>query len=520
MKLASRRGVHTVAGSLACLLLPLAAVAGGGTPATADPSDAADYDPITTAKVVADGGDVTPGTSDLTTAKIRINPILGDVTVEAALATPPATYVRRAVIALGVTDAGGTCQPVAEIAASNATTNLVVRRPGETTRPAEGSGGGDIDAYLQNDTPLAEGLVPDCGTFRLTSTTGAVLDTAELTFAQTPIRQVTLTAWGPRGLQQQPLNRTRTLDVYVRTDRRYGDWPWWAYDGSVTVDAPAGVRVQLVDGDDNYCYGDPEPTFTGSAASFCFDVKVTRPGVHTVAFRFDAGNADPITLEILVYAPGGPPPPATGDLTGRHHVLFEEFGIVEQYSFGERSSIWFLDRHFAYVGSPLHGRPTCTAAKVDPTKFYGCQRYWWDKAHNVLQVGKWRGSVHARRIDYVNDQQTNKSYRIPFGLAPRGKRLAGTWRYQSGFDSLTRARLRLTRDGRFELAVNQRTSRGRYAVGAAGRLRLTFNSGRTQVHTLGIGKNRAGRLDPATGVLLSLPNFNKGEVAWLTPPKR
>lgn len=506
----SIHGVLALVTTFAGLLVPV-------TAATVAPAhaDAADYDPITTAKA-DDRADVTTPTSDLATATVKINPNVGAVTLDARLTTPPASYIRRAVIALGTTDDAGVCQTAAEIVASNASYDLVVRRPDEVTFPAEAHPpGGDIEGETYRSEPLVEGLVPDCGTVQLTNKRGAVLDTAELTFARTAIRQVTLTVRVPKGLQQQDrLTSTSTNPVSVGTGG-YG-WSSWAYDGTVTVDAPDAVKVELTAGDGDYCYGQTEPIFNESTASFCFDVTVLRGGVHTVRFTFDAGNADPVMTTVQFYAPGGPLPPATGDLTGRYFALFEKFGMTSAYSWGARGSMWFLDRHFVYIGAPLHGRPTCTAAKVDPAKFFGCQRYWWDKERNVLQVGRWRGSVHPRRINYISHpHHSDQSYRFPVGLAPRGKRFATTWRYTSDMDGLTKARLRLTRDGRFELTVNRRTSRGRYAVGTAGRLRLTYRSGRVVVHTFAIGRNQRGRLDPAAGVLLSLPNFNEGEIAWL-----
>lgn len=518
----SRRGIRTLAGAITGLLLPLAAVAGNGAPAQAD---AADYDPITTAKVTNDGGDVATPTSDLATAGITINPNIGAVHLAARLTQPPASYVRRAVISLGTTDEAGSCQPVVEIAASNASewsdTELVVRRPGELTFPPEeaGAAGGDIDNETYEPEPLAADLVPDCGTFRLTSKSGAVLDTADLTFTHSPVQQVALTAWSRSGLRQQERNRAYLHPLHVKANTGSGGYPRWAYDVTVTVAAPDGVQVKQSEGDYESCYGTTEPTFDGPYADLCYEVTVTRGGVHTVTFTVDAGNADPVAVKVQVYAPGGPLPAATGDLSGRYFARFEEFGIAGPYSFGDRSSIWFLDRRFAYVGAPRHGRPTCAAAQVNPARFYGCQRYWWDKARNVLQVGHWRGSVRARRIDYVDLVRVAAPYGFPVGLPPRGKRFDVTWRYLSDFDSIGQTRLRLTRDGRFELAVNRRTSRGRYAVGANGRLRLTYRSGRVQVHTFAIGKNRSGRLDPAAGALLSLPNFDWGQVVWLRKVK-
>lgn len=444
-----------------------------------------------------DGADVEDGT-------VRLDPNLGRASVAADL-DAWTSEPRVLVTVLGTrTDTGG-CRPTLELVATNQSTDLVVRTPGETTTPAANRDPGGFDARVDGD-PLLPGKVLQCARFRLLDAEGNVLDSARPSrfgSRRTDNARLYLSELGePR---QVPFN------AWVRQRLRVVADPI-GYDAQVTLQAPDGVELRNVS----------KRTFHGkSTLIVTFDVRATTRGLHALRLRATAGNAVPTAGVSYVWAPGGPHLPGTGSLAGRKVARFwKDCDRQGDNCRRQRKALWFLGNGLVYVGVPQHGAPRCTAAMIRPATDRGCQRYWWDKRRGLLQVGRWLGRVDEESISY-----RAQSYGDNFGLARRGTRYhvlleCDEWQCSDKF-ALT---LRLTRTGRFVLRSRTfgseltTTARGRYAIGAQGRLTLRFRSGRTEVRTLGIGRYPAtGPLSPRhQGVLISLPG-GRGPV-WLTPP--
>ncbi|WP_109507931.1 hypothetical protein [Nocardioides speluncae] len=301
--------------------------------------------------------------------------------------------------------------------------------------------------------------------------------------------------------RQQPRGFGGYFELHVTTDGPVAD-------GTVRFETPRGVKVDFYDWEQGWDFEG------GGGQTWYLTLTNNRAGWSRVTLVVDAANAEPVRVPFQIYAPGGPTPPATGNLAGRRYAASgSDYFPPSGYSYSIREAVWFLDRRFAYVGVPRHGKPTCTAAKVNPNSFTGCQRYWWDKAANRLQVGKWAGRVHARSLDYFNYRYTHR-----VGMPAAGKRFGGAWTdWLHYYGSNVTFRLRLNADGSFRWVKDGKVSRGRYAVGANGRLTLRFRNGHTEVRTLLVGLNRHGKQDPrATGLLLSLPDKDLRAV-WLTP---
>lgn len=433
---------------------------------------------------------------------VTVDPNLRSARVQADLEVWT-SELRTLVTALGTKTDTGACQPTVELVATNKSDELVVRTPGETTTPADNKDANGIDATVRGAALLA-GKVLECARFRLLDAEGNVVDTAAPSFFKSwPTAGIDLWISGP-DYRQAPVGTWLRHRLAVSADPR-------GYDGRLALQVPAGVQVRKVS----------PLTFHGLARLVVtFEVRATTRGLHAIRLRASAGNARAATSALLhIWAPGGPHLPGTGSLAGRKVANFWNYctpdGVTCQR---RRSALWFLGNGLVYVGVPRHGAPTCTPAQVRPQSDRGCQRYWWDKQRGLLQVGRWIGRVDDGWIEY-----RGYSHSHDFGLARRSTRyqvnlVCDEW--QCGDPRLRE--LRLTRTGRFVLKSGTwgaiRTARGRYVIGARGRLTLRFRSGRVEVRTLGIGRgpSPAGRLAPQHhGVLLSLPGGRPP--VWLAP---
>lgn len=309
--------------------------------------------------------------------------------------------------------------------------------------------------------------------------------------------------------RQFRLDRPARFDYQIRASAPVDD-------ATIQVNVPDGVTYTT----------DSETTFDGIGHDFTFVLTVAEAGWKTVTVRVAAAGATTATLTLRVYGVGGPPPTATGSLAGRAFASSSGYYNDDAgWLFPRRDLVWFLDGKFVYLGVPQRGRPTCTAAMVKPSRFYGCQRYWWNKERNLLQIGTWIGSVQGRTLRYfstLSGLPWDLSH--PVGTAPAGKRFQGTWReamWQAEVQTVVTLTLR--QGGTFVLkqkADNKVTTyQGRYVIGKNGRLVLKRRNGTTAVRTLAIGKNRRGRLDPHhSGMFLSMPGLTgAAKSGWLTP---
>lgn len=216
------------------------------------------------------------------------------------------------------------------------------------------------------------------------------------------------------------------------------------------------------------------------------------PGLHQVDVTFTAPGVSPVEFSFTLWAPGGAPLPATGDLSGRWWVKYDEIGESGRSYFADRE-IWFLDRTWAFVGVPRAGVPRrCTS---DVT---GCYRYRWDdQGTGYVEIGdRAIGLVTGEGI-WLGLWDDGFGNPIPglftqrLGLLLPGTRLQGRWYWYYGGGvtqdhQLTDLNLTLRRDGTYTLARTTadgkvRTIRGTYVVASRGRIQLSGSGGRTFV---------------------------------------
>jgi len=238
---------------------------------------------------------------------------------------------------------------------------------------------------------------------------------------------------------------------------------------------------------------DPDRDYDTSTGQAFVEVWVgTDPGVHRVDITFTAPGVDPVVRSYDLWAPGGTPLPATGDLAGRWWVRYGEVGETGRQYFSDRE-VWFLDRTWSFVGVPRAGVPRRCAPDVA-----GCHRYRWDEqGTGYVEIGD-------RTIGLVTDQGVwldlwddgyGNSVPALFSqrLAPlsTGSRLNGRWHWYRGGGvanghDLTALGLRLRRSGSYVLTRTRgtgpaRATRGTYDVLSRGRIRLSGGNGRTFV---------------------------------------
>lgn len=464
-----------------------------GAPMLAAPSAApaaeagATYRPITHVRFAGDAGDA-PGGGDLRSGRVGIDPNRDSVDLTVFISAAPGA-TRRVVYRLGTKKPSGGCAVQHELVASNRSNAVVVRRPGGTAVPEEGlrPDQEQIVAWSHSAAAL-HGFVPSCGSLRLESGVGKILDRATPSYRHTPTANARLTT-EHISMQTQEVGAWQSYGLQFHADPI-------AYDVRITVDAPDGVEAEADPRRIPYSWGDV----------LGYRLRATEPGLHTVTIRVVAGNAS-ATRTAYLYGRENAPTPGTGNLAGRRFAHASRLGIVDDRRFGNRSSVWFLDDKFAYVGYPGGGRPTCTRPVI--LRETGCMWYFYDRERNLLQVGKKFGRLDGRTLDLGGDW-----FNHPYGLAKPGSRLHGTWAYDARTDDWgplvgSRATLTLTRDGRFDYAVTDAsgdtvTSRGRYRIGELGRLTLRFRNGGKQVRTFGLGLDAAGRPDARRGIAFSL----------------
>lgn len=478
---------YRVAVTLTATAALLAAPSTAPTPAAATAAEAPEtYHPITDIRFAGDAGDAPRG-GDLRSGRVSIDPNRDSIDLTVFIfAAQGAT--RRVVYRLGTRNASGGCAVKHELVASNRSNAVVVRRPGGAGAPTASLRPNREEIVAWSHSALAlHGFVPTCGSLRLESGTGKVLDRATPSYRHRPTANARLTT-SHLPLRTQTVGEWRTYGLSFRADPI-------AYDVRAVVDAPDGVEAEPVGGRIPYAWAD----------QVGYRVRVTEPGLHAVTVRVVAGNAT-ATRTAYIYAPAGEPIPATGNLAGRRFAHTSRLGIAEDRRFGNRSSIWFLDDEFAYVGFPFGGHPTCT--RPDNNRATGCKLYRYDRERNLLQIGTRFGRIDGRTLDVGGEW-----FNHPYGLAKAGTRLHGTWTYDARTDDWgtlvgSRVRLALTSSGRFAYTVTNwrgdTVSRGRYRIGEQGRLFLRYRSGATQTRMLGIAQDATGRLDASRGIAFTL----------------
>ena len=125
----------------------------------------------------------------------------------------------------------------------------------------------------------------------------------------------------------------------------------------------------------------------GPTASFDFGTTLySTGGFHHVVVTVTSDDTSPVSeVGPLLYAPGGDPLPATGDLTG------VAFGYTDHgtYEGGDGSTsrdklLTFVNKSTALFGTRDSVRPRCRKPDADP--YDGCVRYRYDKATGLVVV--------------------------------------------------------------------------------------------------------------------------------------
>lgn len=216
------------------------------------------------------------------------------------------------------------------------------------------------------------------------------------------------------------------------------------------------------------------------------EVSATSPGFHSLTVTATADDAATVSYTLdRLWAPGGPPIPGGGDLSGRGYG-WSGFvtGVVGESSTRVTTMLNFVDDTHAYVGLPRRGL-RCPAAR--------CVRYYYDLSTGLVQVGEdMIGQVLGPNIYIegltppepdVPDLRTGALLSDAVGL-PRHRRYSRSWGYHTDTypDGLVYQRLTLNRNGTYRLAFRYETNpvrhlSGTYRLGRRGH--IAFRNPRT-----------------------------------------
>ena len=247
------------------------------------------------------------------------------------------------------------------------------------------------------------------------------------------------------------------------------------------------------------------------------EIRALTGGLHTLDIQVTSSNAPTVNASLpYMWAPGGAPLPATGDLTGRN------YGNVDLYTFSgtsyeDRELLTFLDGDTAFIGLPPKGRPDCPSPSA--TKRAGCVSYRYDTSTGLVQVGGAIGRVLPKSIytegigrgDDENGETFNKRvFTQRVGYPSPGKKYGATWQwtYDNYPDGLSFVKLTLRKNGTFYLkyTIDYKKSTvrvGTYSLTAPGLLKLKGKFG-TELHTFAVRARSNGKADPSLGVWLMI----------------
>jgi hypothetical protein len=263
------------------------------------------------------------------------------------------------------------------------------------------------------------------------------------------------------------------------------------------------------------------------------DVKAVTAGFHTLDVQVTSSNSSTVSASLpYMWAPGGTPIPATGDLTGLYYGNVDGYSSTGGVSYQDRDLLTFLDGATAYVGNPPKGRPRCRTASA--TGLSGCVAYRYDTSTGLVQIGDAIGrvmptSVYTNGIGTGDDSDgelfSERVFSERVDYPGVGKRYGGNWEFSYGQfmeTGPTFVRLSLRKNGRFELQTafangEAKTKRGTYALTAPGRLRLKGGFG-TELHTLAVRTTNKGKAKPGKGIWLTLVK-GKGTYVYVVPMK-
>ena len=242
-------------------------------------------------------------------------------------------------------------------------------------------------------------------------------------------------------------------------------------------------------------------------------VTATTGGMHTLTATVSADGLSPATSNTVtnLYAAGGPPIPATGDLTGLLLGSRDWADLDDtDNSTEEATSISFLDAGTAHIGASHRGRPRCRHA-VSTLARTGCVAYRYDAATGLVQIGGAIGKVVGHKLwisgigqppfgEIYNEDLLGRHYSYP----SVGTRFNGHW--AGGYYRRNPLHLVLRRNGTFRLTngrIDDPTTRqGHYRITAPGRLVLRSRTEGREVMTLAVRESSA----PTFGLWLGFVN--------------
>jgi hypothetical protein len=266
------------------------------------------------------------------------------------------------------------------------------------------------------------------------------------------------------------------------------------------------------------------------------EVTATSGGLHTLNIQVTSNNSSTVNTSLpFVWAPGGTPIPANGDLTGRNYGNVDLYTANGGNSYEDRQMLSFLDGELAFIGPPSKGRPVCTSGSSVARK--GCVTYRYDTATGLVQIGGAIGHVTPKRVyvegigiadDSDGELYNHRTFAQRIGYPSPGKTYAGSWHfsYSQFLDSgPALVKLTLNKNGTFSLKYGYgdddgkvTTRTGTYALVAPGRLRLkgTFGS---EIHTFAVRTTTAGKAKPAKGIWFTLGTGKHTEAVPMKPGK-
>lgn len=264
------------------------------------------------------------------------------------------------------------------------------------------------------------------------------------------------------------------------------------------------------------------------------EVTATNAGFHTLNIHVTSTNSTSVDASLpYMYAPGGAPLPATGDLSGRNYGNVDLYVANGGNSYEDRQILSFLDGATAFIGPPAKGRPTCKSASA--TKREGCVTYRYDTGTGLVQIGGAIGrvtpkSVYVEGIGISDDSDgelfNKRTFSQRIGYPSPGKKFAGSWKFSfSQFleSGPTLVKLTLRKNGTFSLTSaygtdKAKTKSGTYALTAPGRLRLKGKFGK-EFHTFAVRTTTQGKAAPKKGIWFTLGKGKNIDAVPMKPGK-
>jgi hypothetical protein len=245
-------------------------------------------------------------------------------------------------------------------------------------------------------------------------------------------------------------------------------------------------------------------------------------GFHTLTVEVGSSNAGTASASLpLLWAAGGTPLPATGNLVGRHYGWRVDRYEVHVGYVHDDYQLSFLDDHRAYIGAAPKGRPRCPS--VVEHGYRGCVPYRYDASTGLVQIGGFIGRVlgndlyisgigRAENVNSVSERVVSQRWRY----ARKRMVFSGQWRWDDLLHGSTRFVVDLTlrpdRTFRLVTGTNEQPVEmsGTFRIPRHGKLVLLGTNSR-EVHSLGVRLGPDGQ--PAPGLGLWFTGSYRGSLA-------